>query len=79
MDRSHNWIPTKLGSASDKEAQKFRGRAAHFIFYDGILYEFNVISSPWPVEKWETDLIEPMPKGRGSVCFPIFAIDYFTK
>ena len=41
--------------------------------------ELTIITSPWPFVIWGIDLIGQLPKGRGSVQYVVFAIDYFTK
>ena len=37
------------------------------------------MTSPWPFAIWGIDLIDWLPKGRGSVQYTVVAIHYFTK
>ena len=37
------------------------------------------ITSPWPFQQWELDILGPLPIGRGQCKFIIVAVDYFTK
>lgn len=37
------------------------------------------LTSPWPVDVWEIDLVGELPKGRGGVKYAVVAVDYFTK
>ena len=37
------------------------------------------ITSPWPFAQWGTDIVSPLPLGKGQVKFLLVAIDYFTK
>ena len=37
------------------------------------------MTSPWLFVVWGIDLIDQLPKGRGSVQYAVVAIDYFTK
>ena len=37
------------------------------------------VTSPWPFQQWELDILGPLPIGRGQCKFIIVAVDYFTK
>ena len=37
------------------------------------------ITSPWPFQQWELEILGPLPIGRGQCKFIIVAVDYFTK
>ena len=37
------------------------------------------ITSPWPFQQWELDILGPLPLGKGQCKFIIVAVDYFTK
>ena len=37
------------------------------------------MTRPWPFAFWGIDLIDRLPKGRGSVQYAVVAINYFTK
>ncbi|XP_059663409.1 uncharacterized protein LOC132309074 [Cornus florida] len=37
------------------------------------------LTGPWPFAQWGTDLISPLPQGKGQTKYAIMAIDYFTK
>ena len=37
------------------------------------------MTSPWPFALWGIDLIDRLPKGKGSVQYAVVAIDYFIK
>lgn len=38
-----------------------------------------LISSPWPFEQWDTDIIGLFPRTLGGYQFVIVVMDYFTK
>ena len=37
------------------------------------------ITSPWPFQQWDLDILGPLPIGKGQCKFIIVAVDYFTK
>ena len=37
------------------------------------------ISSPWPFEQWEIDIVDSFPKAVGGYAFLVVAVNYFTK
>ena len=37
------------------------------------------ITSPWPFQQWNLDILGPLPIGKGQCKFIIVAVDYFTK
>ena len=37
------------------------------------------VTSPWPFQQWELDILGPLPIGTGQCKFIIVAVDYFTK
>ena len=39
----------------------------------------KTIASLWPFAQWGTDIVGPLPQGKGQVKFLLVAIDYFTK
>ncbi|XP_059436668.1 uncharacterized protein LOC132169694 [Corylus avellana] len=41
--------------------------------------DLSSISSPWPFSQWRVDIVGPLPRGKGGVCFTVVAVDYFTK
>ena len=43
------------------------------------LEELTSMTSPWPFAVWGIDLIDQLPKGRGSVQYTVVVVDYFTK
>ena len=43
------------------------------------LKELTSMTNPWPFAIWRIDLIDRLPKGRGSVQYAVMAVDYFTK
>ena len=38
----------------------------------------TTITSPWPFAQWGSDIVGPLPRGKGQVKFLLVAIDYFT-
>ena len=43
------------------------------------LEELNSMTSPWPFSVWVIDLIDQLPKERGSIQYTMVTVDYFTK
>ncbi|XP_022843269.1 uncharacterized protein LOC111366805 [Olea europaea var. sylvestris] len=63
LENTHANALSKFASSKDSE----------------LLKSLSVVTSSWSFVKWGIDFIGPLPKGRGSATFAIFAIDYFTK
>ena len=37
------------------------------------------MTSPWPFDVWEIDLIGQLPKGKGGAQYAVVVVDYFMK
>jgi len=39
----------------------------------------HLIPLAWPLQKWEMDLVGPLPTAQGNYKYAVVAVEYFTK
>ena len=76
--RPRYYWPTILKDATDlvKKCRIFQEHAKISLLPSEPL---TSITSPWPFQQWGSDILGPLPIGKGQCKFIIIAMDYFTK
>ena len=76
--REGYYWPTILKDATDL-VKKCRICQEHAKISRLLLEPLTSIASPWPFQQWGSDILGPLPIGKGQCKFIIVVVDYFTK